>query len=174
MTLEPPSLTIRPGRTGGMGDARAYPAPLKAHPLSGCAKEPFQGGKPPRDGVLALAFRTLLSFQGTSPGALRRLTCGSRVVSPPERRDGTTGLSRSSKTSHLPGQRTPWGAPPATATPSHRSAVLRPPPSRASGRPPKPSDGSWWRSATSCLPMPTPLASSGEVLGPEELPCLQP
>lgn len=44
------------------------PAPLKAHPLSGCAKEPFQGGKPPRDGVLALAFHTLLSFQGTSPG----------------------------------------------------------------------------------------------------------
>jgi hypothetical protein len=66
--LEPPSLTIRPGRTGGMGGAGAYPAPLKAHPLSGCAKEPFQGGKPPRDGVLALAFRTLLSFQGTSPG----------------------------------------------------------------------------------------------------------
>jgi hypothetical protein len=44
------------------------PAPLEAHPLSGCAKEPFQGGKPPRDGVLALAFHTLLSFQGTSPG----------------------------------------------------------------------------------------------------------
>ena len=42
MTLEPPSLTIRPGRTGGMGDAGAYPAPLKAHPLSGCAKEPFR------------------------------------------------------------------------------------------------------------------------------------
>src|SRR5688500_2321573 len=45
-----------------------YPAPLEAHPLSGCAKEPFRGGKPPRDGVLALAFHTLLSFQGTSPG----------------------------------------------------------------------------------------------------------
>ena len=44
------------------------PAPLEAHPLSGCAKEPFQGGEPPRDGVLALAFHTLLSFQGTSPG----------------------------------------------------------------------------------------------------------
>ena len=27
-----------------------------------------EGGKPPRDGVLALAFHTLLSFQGTSPG----------------------------------------------------------------------------------------------------------
>ena len=44
------------------------PAPLEAHPLSGCAKEPFRGGEPPRDGVLALAFHTLLSFQGTSPG----------------------------------------------------------------------------------------------------------
>jgi hypothetical protein len=44
------------------------PAPLEAHPSSGCAKEPFRGGEPPRDGVLALAFHTLLSFQGTSPG----------------------------------------------------------------------------------------------------------
>ena len=102
------------------------PAPLEAHPLSGCAKEPFQGGEPPRDGVLALAFHTLLSFQGTSPGCSsathlrfpRPVTAGAA--------DGTTGLSRSSKTSHLPGQRTPGGAPPATSTPSHRSAALRP------------------------------------------------
>jgi hypothetical protein len=93
VTLEPPSLTIRPGRTGGMGDARAYPAPLKAHPLSGCAKEPFRGGKPPGDGVLALAFRTLLSFQGTSPGCSSATTCGSRFASPPERRGRTTGRS---------------------------------------------------------------------------------
>jgi hypothetical protein len=45
------------------------PASLKAHPLSGCAKEPFRWrASPHRDGVLALAFHTLLSFQGTSPG----------------------------------------------------------------------------------------------------------
>jgi hypothetical protein len=45
-----------------------YPAPLEAHPLSGCAKEPFHEGRAPSGTGLALAFRTLLSFQGTSPG----------------------------------------------------------------------------------------------------------
>jgi hypothetical protein len=45
------------------------PAPLKAHPLSGCAKEPFRRRRAPNGtGFLALAFHTLLSFQGTSPG----------------------------------------------------------------------------------------------------------
>ena len=44
----------------------------------------------------------------------------------------------------------------------------------ASGRPPNSRRiESSWRSATPCLPMSTPLASSGEVLGLEELPCLQ-
>ena len=80
------------------------PAPLEAHPLSGCAKEPFQGGEPPRDGVLALAFHTLLSFQGTSPGCSS--ATHSRFPRHVRRRSGgdaTTGLSRSSKTSHLSG-----------------------------------------------------------------------
>ena len=81
---------------------------------------------PLRDGVLALAFHTLLSFQGTSPGCSSATHLRFPRRSPPERRDGTTGLSRSSKTSHLPGERTPGGVPPATSTPSHRSAALRP------------------------------------------------
>jgi hypothetical protein len=67
---------------------------------------------------------------------------------------------RSSKTSHLPGQRTPGGAPPATSTPSHRSAALRPHLLGVRTATEQPSDESSWRSATSCLPMPTPLASS--------------
>ena len=46
MALEPHELTIRPGRTGGMGGEGANPAPLEAHPLSGCAKEPFRGASP--------------------------------------------------------------------------------------------------------------------------------
>ena len=116
-----PSRTYR-----GDGRYRDQPVPLKAHPLSGCAKEPFQGGKPPGDGVLALAFHTLLSFQGTSPGCSsathlrfpRRVTAGAA--------GRYHGPFRSSKTSHLPGQRTPGGVPPATSSPSHRSAALRP------------------------------------------------
>src|SRR5215208_7965606 len=44
----------------------------------------------------------------------------------------------------------------------------------ASGRPPNSRRiESSWRSATSCLPVPAPRASAGEVLGLEELPCLQ-
>src|SRR5215208_5056929 len=84
------------------------------------------GGKPLRDGVLALAFHTLLSFQGTSPGCSSATHLRFPGRSPPERRGRYHGPSRSSKTSHLPGQRTPGGAPPATSTPSHRSAALRP------------------------------------------------
>jgi hypothetical protein len=38
-------LTIRPGRTGGWAVPGPYPAPLEAHPSSGCAKEPFHEGQ---------------------------------------------------------------------------------------------------------------------------------
>ena len=69
-TLEPPSLTIRPGRTGGMGDARAYPAPLKAHPLSGCAKEPFRGGKPPTGRGFGTGFSHTVEFSRNVAGLL--------------------------------------------------------------------------------------------------------
>jgi hypothetical protein len=155
------SLTIRPGRTGGMGGAGAYPAPLEAHPLSGCAKEPFRGGKPPRDGVLALAFHTLLSFQGTSPGcssathlrfphpvaagAAGRYHGPFKIVKdfPPAR----SAYSWWSTTRHVD-----------TFTQKRRPA---PPTFWASGRPPNSRRiDSYWRSATSCLPMPTPWASS--------------
>src|SRR5215208_6259700 len=132
------------------------------------------GGKPLRDGVLALAFHTLLSFQGTSPGCSSATHLRFPGRSPPERRGRYHGLSRSSKTSHLPGQRTPGGAPPATPTPSHRSAALRPEPS---GR----QDGH--RTAVGLTPSGArrpPVfrcrrrgRRPGEVLGLEELPCLQ-
>jgi hypothetical protein len=64
-------------------------APLMAHPSSGCTKEPSPvtacraGARRavPCDGVLALAFHTLLSFQGTSRIAPRRLVRGSRGMS---------------------------------------------------------------------------------------------
>ena len=87
MTLEPPSLTIRPGRTGGMGDTgtNLYRSRLIRYPDA--PRNRSEEASPLRDGVLALAFHTLLSFQGTSPG------CSSathlrfpRFASPPERR----------------------------------------------------------------------------------------
>ena len=150
------------------------PAPLEAHPLSGCAKEPFQGGKPPRDGVLALAFHTLLSFQGTSPGC----SSATHLRFPHPVAAGAAGRY------HGP-SKIVKDFPPARSAYSWRSTTRhvdtftqkrRPAPRTfwASGRPPNSRRiDSYWRSATSCLPMPTPWASSGEVLGLEELPCLQ-
>ena len=150
------------------------PAPLEAHPLSGCAKEPFQGGKPPRDGVLALAFHTLLSFQGTSPGCSSATHLRFPCQSPPERRGRYHGpfkivndfpparsaYSRGSTTRHVDTftqKRRPAPRPTGrqdghrTAVGSNPLGVRRPPVFRCRRR---------WR-------------RSGEVLGPEELPCLQ-
>jgi hypothetical protein len=176
VTLEPPSLTIRPGRTGGMGDTGDQPCTAQGSSVIRMRQGTVpREASPPRDGVLALAFHTLLSFQGTSPGCSsathlrfpRRVTAGAagryhgpfKIVKdlPPARR----AYSWWSTTRHVD-----------TFTQKRRPA---PPTFWASGRPPNSRrNESCWRSATSCLPMPTPLASSGEVLGPEELPCLQP
>jgi hypothetical protein len=57
-------------------------------------------------------------------------------------------------------ERTPGGAPPATLTPSHRSAALRPTFVGVRTATESRRIDSYWRSATSCLPMSTPLASS--------------
>jgi hypothetical protein len=164
-----PSRTYR-----GDGRYRDQPVPLKAHPLSGCAKEPFRGGKPPGDGVLALAFHTLLSFQGTSPGCSsathlrfpRPVTAGAagryhgpfKIVKdfPPAR----SAYSWRSTTCHVvtfTQKRRPAPQPTGrqdghrTAVGSNPLGVRRPPVFRCRRR---------WR-------------RSGEVLGPEELPCLQ-
>jgi hypothetical protein len=176
VALEPhefdhPSRTYRgDGRCGGLTLHRSR---LIRYPDA--PRNRSDGGKPPTGRGFGTGFSHTVEFsRNVARVALRRLTCGSRVSPPPERRDGTTGLSRSSKTSHLPGQGTPGGAPPArfdTVTQKRRPAP------RASGRQDghrKPSDRLLWRSATSCLPMPTPWRRSGEVLGLEELPCLQP
>ena len=85
VTLEPPSLTIRPGRTGGMGDARDQPCTAQGSSVIRMRQGTVpKEANPQRDGVLALAFHTLLSFQGTSPGCSsathlrfpRRVTAG--------------------------------------------------------------------------------------------------
>ena len=160
-TLEPPSLTIRPGRTGGMGDTGDQPCTAQGSSVIRMRQGTVPSeASPQRDGVLALAFHTLLSFQGTSPGCSsathlrfpRPVTAGAagryhgpfKVVKdfPPAR----SAYSWWSTTCHVD-----------TFTQKRRPA---PPTFWASGRPPNSRRiESSWRSATSCLPMPTPLAS---------------
>jgi len=82
----------------------------------------------PRGTGFGTGFSHTVEFSRNVTGLLfGRLARGSRVnLSAPERRDGTTGLSRSSKTSHLSGKRTPAGVPPATST-RHTEAPPRRP-----------------------------------------------
>lgn len=151
-----------------------YPAPLEAHPLSGCAKEPFHEGRAPGGTGLALAFRTLLSFQGTSPG------CSSatrsrfpRLVLSPERRGRYHGPLEIVK--DFPPDRSVLLA--ECCPPRRRRHTEAPPRARtlwASGRPPK---AVGWNPLGVRRP---PVfrcrrrwRRPGEVLGPEELPCLQ-
>jgi hypothetical protein len=173
----PVELTIRPGRTGGMGGAGSHTlhrSRLIRHPD---APRNRSTRASPRGTGFGTGFSHTVEFSRNVAGLLfGRLARGSRVnLSSPERRDGTTGLSRSSKASHLSGKRTPAGVPPATSAPSHRSAAPSPAsPGRQDGhrtavgstptgarRPPVFRCRRRWR-------------RPGEVLGREELPCLQP
>jgi hypothetical protein len=120
-----------------------------------------EGASPLRDGVLALAFHTLLSFQGTSPG------CSSAT----HLRFPRPAAARAAGRYHGPFKLVK-DFPPARSAYSWWSTARhvdtftqkRRPVARtcwASGRPPNSRrTDSWWRSATSCLPMPTPWASS--------------
>jgi hypothetical protein len=175
VALEPLELTIRPGRTGGMGGAGSHTlhrSRLIRYPDA--PRNRSTRGKPPRDGV-GTGFSHTVEFSRNVAG----LPFGDSLAVPasrpsPERRDGTTGLSRSSKTSHLhrsvllvecrpPRRRRHTEAPPRTRTRlgvgtateavgSNPLGVRRPPVFRCRRR---------WR-------------RPGEVLGREELPCLQP
>ena len=80
-------LTIRPGRTGGMGDTGDQPCTAQGSSVIRMRQGTVpRGASPLRDGVLALAFRTLLSFQGTSPGCSSATHLRFPCQSPPERR----------------------------------------------------------------------------------------
>jgi hypothetical protein len=124
VTLEPPSLTIRPGRTGGMGDTGDQPCTAQGSSVIRMRQGTVPRGQAPEGRGFGTGFSHTVEFSRNVAGML----FGDSPAVPVSchRRSGTTGLSRSSKTSHLPGQRTPGGAPPATSTPSHRSAALRP------------------------------------------------
>jgi hypothetical protein len=158
--LEPPSLTIRPGRTGGMGDARAYPAPLKAHPLSGCAKEPFRGGKPPTGRGFGTGFSHTVEFSRNVAGML--FGDSPAVPASCHRRSGGTVPRAFQDRQRLP--TCPVSVLLVEHHPPRRHRHTEAPPCAptfwASGRPPNSRRiESSWRSATPCLPMPTPLAS---------------
>src|SRR5215213_2972929 len=132
------------------------------------------GGKPHRDGVLALAFHTLLSFQGTSPGCSsathlrfpRAVTAGAagryhgpfKIVKDfPPARSAYSWWSTTRHVDTFTQKRRPAPRPSGrqdghrTAVGSNPLGVRRPPVFRCRRD---------WR-------------RSGEVLGLEELPCLQ-
>ena len=133
-----------------------------------------KGAKLPRDGVLALAFHTLLSFQGTSPGCSSATHLRFPRPSPPERRGRYHGPFKIVKDFPPTRSAYSWWSTAATSPPSHRSAALSPRTSwGARTATEQPLDRLLWRSATSCLPMRRRGRRPGEVLGLEELPCLQ-
>jgi hypothetical protein len=154
-------LTIRPGRTGGMGGGKGLGLlPLPAHLLSRCAirNRPAvrhagsMPAAPARSTGLALAFHTLLSFQGTS----RKLFGDSPAVpaSAPTTRAAAT-LARAFRARQTSASH---GTP--AEYPVHRRHFRqkrRPAPChRASGRPPQAVErGPEWPPATSCLPLST-------------------
>ena len=150
------------------------PAPLKAHPLSGCAKEPFRGGKPPTGRGFGTGFSHTVEFSRNVAGML--FSDSPAVPASCHRRSGGTVPRAFQDRQRLP--TCPESVLLVEHHPPRRHLHTEAPPCAptfwASGRPPNSRRiESSWRSATPCLPMPTPLASSGEVLGLEELPCLQ-
>jgi hypothetical protein len=174
VALEPLELTIRPGRTGGMGGAGAIPCTARGSSVIRMRQGTVPRGASPGGTGLALAFRTLLSFQGTSPG--RPSATRSRFprhVLPPERGGRYHGPLEVVK--DFPPDRSVLLA--ECCPPRRRRHTEAPPRARtlwASGRPPK---------AVGVTPLGVrrpPVfrcrrrwRRPGEVLGPEELPCLQ-
>src|SRR5829696_8617683 len=105
--------------------------------------------------------------------ALQRLTCGSRGG---HRRSGGTVPRAFQERQRLP--TCPASVLLVEHHPPRRHLHTEAPPCRPDHlgvrtATEQPSDESSWRSATPCLPVPAPWASAGEVLGLEELPCLQ-
>ena len=150
------------------------PAPLEAHPLSGCAKEPFQGGQAPEGRGFGTGFSHTVEFSRNVAGLL----FGDSLAVPASchRRSGGRYHGPFKIVKDFPPARAAYSWWSTTCHVDTLTQKRRPAPRTfwASGRPPNSRRiDSYWRSATSCLPMPTPWASSGEVLGLEELPCLQ-
>jgi hypothetical protein len=151
------SLTIRPGRTGGMGGTGAIPlhrSRLIRYPDA--PRNRSTRDEPAWDGV-GTGFSHTVEFSRNVAG------CSSATPSRFPRRVPVAGAARtvpraSRDRQRLPTcpERTPCGAPLATSAPSHRSAAPHPDCLGVGTATESRRMNSCWRSATSCLPMPTP------------------
>ena len=155
------SLTIRPGRTGGMGGAGAYPCTARGSSVIRMRQGTVPRGQAPKGRGFGTGFSHTVEFSrnvagllfGDSPAvpASRRRRSGGTVPRAFQARQRlpTCPVSVLLVEHHPPRRHLHTEAPPCART------------FWASGRPPNSRRiDSYWRSATSCLPMPTPWASS--------------
>ena len=161
VTLEPPSLTIRPGRTGGMGDTGDQPCTAQGSSVIRMRQGTVPRGQAPEGRGFGTGFSHTVEFSrnvagllfGDSPAVPVSVTAGAAGTVPRAFQDRqrlpTCPVSVLLVEHHLPRRHLHTEAPPcAPDLLGVRTATEQP------------SDESSWRSATSCLPMPTPLASS--------------
>jgi len=159
VTLEPPSLTIRPGRTGGMGDTGDQPCTAQGSSVIRMRQGTVPRGQAPEGRGFGTGFSHTVEFSRNVAGML--FGDSPAVPASCHRRSGgtvpracqdrqrlpTCPVSVLLLEYHLPRRHLHTEAPPCAPT------------FWASGRPPNSRRiESSWRSATSCLPMPTRLA----------------
>jgi hypothetical protein len=173
--LEPPSLTIRPGRTGGMGDTGDQPCTAQGSSVIRMRQGTVPRGQAPKGRGFGTGFSHTVEFSrnvagllfGDSPAVPVSVTAGAAGTVPRAFQDRqrlpTCPVSVLLVEHHPPRPHLHTEVPPCART------------CWASGRPPNSRRiESSWRSATPCLPMRRRRRRPGEVLGLEELPCLQP
>ena len=167
-------MTIRPGRTGGMGDTGDQPCTAQGSSVIRMRQGTVPRRQAPTGRGFGTGFSHTVEFSrnvagllfGDSPAVPVSVTAGAAGTVPRAFQDRqrlpTCPASVLLGEHHPPRRHLHTEAPPCAPT------------YWASGRPPNSRRiESSWRSATPCLPVPAPLASAGEVLGLEELPCLQ-
>jgi hypothetical protein len=161
VTLEPPSLTIRPGRTGGMGDTGDQPCTAQGSSVIRMRQGTVPRGRAPEGRGFGTGFSHTVEFSRNVTGLL--FGDSPAVPASCHRRSGGTVPRAFQDRQRLP--TCPVSVLLVEHHPPRRHLHTEAPPCAptfwASGRPPNSRRiESSWRSATSCLPMPTPLASS--------------
>ena len=154
-------MTIRPGRTGGMGDTGDQPCTAQGSSVIRMRQGTVPRGRTPQGRGFGTGFSHTVEFSrnvagllfGDSPAVPVSVTAGAAGTVPRAFQDRqrlpTCPASVLLVEYHPPRPHLHTEVPPSART------------CWASGRPPNSRRiESSWRSATSCLPMPTPLASS--------------